>query len=279
MPETQVPGSHGGEDTRHVLDRIVESKRAEIARLMGRESELRSRAADAPAPRDFRGALARPARLSLIAEVKRRSPGAGAIRPDLDPVELAGRYASGGASALSVLTDGPFFQGELADLTRVRDAVTIPCLRKDFILDERQVWEARGAGADAVLLIVRILDDEPLRALRELAEDLGMSALVEVHDADEMDRALDSGAAILGINNRDLSTFRTDLDVTLGLLDRVPHDAVLVSESGIRTSGDATRLAERGVDAILVGEAMVRAVDPGALARELTPERTPRSRA
>jgi indole-3-glycerol phosphate synthase len=251
----------------------VATKREEIEALRPRAEELARRAASAPTPRDFHGALADPSGLSLIAEVKRRSPGAGAIRPDLDPVALAERYAEGGARALSILTDGPWFQGALEDLTRIRERVTLPCLRKDFILDPVQVHEARAAGADAILLIVRILDDQALRELRLLAESLGMGVLVEAHDRDEVARAVASGARILGINNRDLATFVTDLQVTLDLLDAVPSEVVLVSESGIRTGGDAARLAARGVDAILVGEALVRAPDPGALARDLSAPR------
>ncbi len=256
-----------------VLERIVATKREEIEALRPRAEELARRAASAPPPRDFHGALADPSGLSLIAEVKRRSPGAGAIRPDLDPVALAERYAEGGARALSILTDGPWFQGALEDLTRIRERVSLPCLRKDFILDPAQVHEARAAGADAILLIVRILDDRALRELRILAESLGMGVLVEAHDRDEVARAVASGARILGINNRDLATFVTDLQVTLDLLDAVPPEVVLVSESGIRTGGDAVRLAARGVDAILVGEALVRASDPGALARDLSAPR------
>ncbi len=271
-----VPGSPaggGGGRGRDVLERIVATKREEIEALRPRAEELARRAASAPPPRDFHGALADPSGLSLIAEVKRRSPGAGAIRPDLDPVALAERYAGGGARALSVLTDGPWFQGALEDLTRIRERVTLPCLRKDFVLDPVQVHEARAAGADAILLIVRILDDGALRELRVLAESLGMGVLVEAHDGGEVERAVASGARILGINNRDLATFVTDLQVTLDLLPAVPPEVVLVSESGIRTGGDAARLAARGVDAILVGEALVRTPDPGALARDLSAPR------
>jgi len=253
-----------------VLARIVDSKWQEIARLKSEASDWRARMADAPPPRDFAGALGDPSRLSVIAEVKRRSPGAGAIDPDLDPVELSLRYERGGARALSILTDGPFFQGALEDLIRVRAAVSLPCLRKEFILDPVQIQEARAAGADAILLIVRILEDGPLRDLRLLAEELGMAVLVEAHDAAEVDRALESGARILGINNRDLATFRTDLQVTLDLLDRVPADVLLVSESGVWQRSDAERLAAAGVDAVLVGEALVRAPDPESRVRELS---------
>ncbi len=272
LPERQVDP-----DGEHILDRIVRKKRDEIEALRSRAGELRKRAAEAPPPRDFAEALATPERLSVIAEVKRRSPGAGAIRTDLDPVALARSYVSGGAAAISVLTDEPWFAGRLQDLTEVRAAVPVPCLRKDFILEEVQVHEARAAGADAILLIVRILDDGPLRELREVAESLGMAVLVEVHDRPELHRALDSGAHIIGINNRDLSTFTTDLQTTLELAGEVPTDRILVSESGIRTGADAAKVAEAGADAILVGEALVRAPDPVALAGELAAPRPDRA--
>jgi indole-3-glycerol phosphate synthase len=260
-----------------VLQRIVETKRKEIEALRRQAAVWAQRAAEAPPTRDFHGVLADPSGLSLIAEVKRRSPGAGAIRPELDPVALAERYAAGGARALSILTDASYFQGSLDDLSRVREAVALPCLRKDFILDPVQVHEARASGADAILLIVRILDDASLRDLRLLAEELGMAVLVEAHDGEEVERAVASGARILGINNRDLATFSTDLQVTLDLLGAVPPGVVLVSESGIRTGEDALRLAAEGVDAVLVGEALVRASDPEALARDLSrPRPVPR---
>lgn len=254
----------------HILDRIVETKRAEVSALRGREGELRSRVADQTPPRDFSAALRRSGEVSLVAEVKRRSPGAGSLAPGLEPVAQASAYREGGAAALSVLTDAEYFQGSLDDLRSVRETVPLPVLRKDFTVDERQVWEARSAGADAVLLIVRILDDARLRSFRELAEDLGMTALVEVHEARELDRALDSGAAVVGVNNRDLATFDTDLDVTLDLLERIPGGVTLVSESGISTRRQVEVLGERGVDAILVGEALVRSADPAEDARRLS---------
>lgn len=269
------PGA-SGED---ILARIVRTKEEEVRGLRNRLEVLRQRAGHAPAPRDFERVLADPGSVSLIAEVKRRSPGAGALRPDLDPAVQARAYEAGGARALSVLTDQAYFQGSLEDLRAVRRLVDLPVLRKDFIIDASQVWEARGAGADAVLLIVRILDDGPLRQLRELAEELGMAALVEVHDEVELTRALASGARIVGINNRDLRTFSTDLAVTLGLLDQVPDRIVLVSESGISSREQVARLGAGGVDAVLVGEALVRADDPTDAARRLSrvPGTHPRS--
>jgi len=255
----------------NILDRIVREKRREIEELAPRTGALEAAIPSAPHIRDFREALGRPGQVGLIAEVKRRSPGAGEIRPDLDPADLATEYEEGGASALSVLTDSTFFGGSIDDLTSVRDRVGIPILRKDFILDERQLLEARGAGADAILLIVRILDDARLASLlREAERELGMTALVEAHDAAEVDRALAAGARVLGINNRDLSTFTTDLEVTLGAVQRVPSDVVLVSESGISTPEQVLRLGAAGVDAILVGEALLRDATPGDGARRLS---------
>ena len=252
-----------------VLERIVATKREEAAALRGRASALRRACTEASPALDIEAALRGSDRVSLLAEVKRRSPGAGAIRPDLDPVQLARGYEAAGAAAISVLTDDPWFGGSLADLTAVRAQVGIPVLRKDFTLVEEQVLEGRAAGADAVLLIVRILDDARLRGLRELAESLGMTALVEVHDAAELARALASGARVVGVNNRDLITFRTALTRTFDLLPLVPLGVVLVSESGIRTEGDVDRLGAAGVHAVLVGEALLREPDPAAAARAL----------
>ncbi len=261
------PASSVGAD---VLERIVATKRDEVAALRGQALALRQACADAPPVRSFGAALRRQGEVSLIAEVKRRSPGAGPIRPELDASRLARGYQDAGASAVSVLTDGPWFGGTLADLTVARAAIGLPVLRKDFTLVEEQVLEARAAGADAVLLIVRILDDARLRGLRELAESLGMSALVEAHGRAELERALGSGARVLGINNRDLTTFRTTVETTFAMLHLVPADAVVVSESGIRTADDVDRLGRRGVHAVLVGEALLRDPDPAAAARALS---------
>ena len=247
-----------------ILQRIVETKRGQVEALRRSLSDLRDRAEDAPAARDFAGAIAGGEAVSVIAEIKRRSPGAGAIRTDLDPLLLGPAYESGGAAALSVLTDEEYFGGSLGDLAEVRGLVGIPVLRKDFVIDESQVYEARGAGADAILLIVRILDDDRLRSLRALAEELGMSALVEAHDGAEVERGLAAGARLLGINNRNLRTFETQIDVTLSLAARVPRGVVLVSESGIHTAADVCRVGERGVDAVLVGESLLRQEDPGS---------------
>jgi indole-3-glycerol phosphate synthase len=253
-----------------VLTRIVATKREEVEALRSDEVALRRAADVGSAARDFRAALSAGGSVAVMAEVKRRSPGAGPIRLDLGPAELAASYESGGARAVSVLTDREYFGGSLEDLRRVRDRVGLPVLRKDFTIDPLQVFEARAAGADAILLIARILEDGELTALRELAESLGMSALVEAHDATEVKRALGSGARVLGINNRDLRTFTTRLGVTTDLADRIPDRIVLVSESGIRSPDDVRRLGEAGVDAVLVGESLLRQRDPGSGVRVLT---------
>jgi indole-3-glycerol phosphate synthase len=264
LPETQAQSR-----TPDILARIVATKEAEIEALRPRAAELRDRArASAPA-RDFEQALARQPKVRVIAEVKRRSPGAGDIRPGLDPAALARAYAEHGAAALSVLTDGPWFGGRLDDLEAARGAVQLPALRKDFTLDRIQIDEARTAGADAILLIVRILADERLADLHGYALERGMAALVEVHDAAELDRAIEIGARVVGINNRDLATFSTDLAVTEGLLHRLPAGTVVVSESGIRRVDDVERLGRAGVDAVLVGETILRATSPGAMVADL----------
>lgn len=265
LPETQESAGLPG-----ILARIVETKRSELERLRERAGELERAAAAAPAPRDFRGALARPGTVSLIAECKRRSPGAGPIRPELEPAALTSGYERAGAAALSVLTDETYFGGSTADLGSVRRATSIPLLRKDFTLDPLHVYEARAAGADAVLLIVRILDDARLRLLHREASALGMAVVVEVHERRELDRAVAAGASVIGINNRDLATFRTDLATTLELLEHVPGDALVVSESGIRDAPDVIELGEAGVDAVLVGETLLRAPDPAAAAARLS---------
>jgi indole-3-glycerol phosphate synthase len=211
--------------------------------------------------------------VAIIAEIKRRSPGAGEIRADLDPLRLGARYETGGAAALSVLTDAEYFGGSLGDLAGVRGLVKIPVLRKDFVIDESQVYEARGAGADAILLIVCILDEGRLRSLRILAEELGMCALVEAHDGPEVERGLAAGAQLLGINNRNLRTFETRIDVTLALAAQVPPGVVLVSESGIHTPADVRSVGDSGVDAVLVGESLLRQEDPGAGVTSLVGQR------
>ncbi len=255
----------------NILDRIVSSKRREIDAAKARtpEAELVRRLDAAPPARDFRAALDVPGTVQFIAEVKRASPSAGLIRPEFDPVAIARTYADHGAACISVLTDEPFFQGRLEYLERVRAAVAPPVLRKDFILDRYQLVEARAAGADAVLLIAEILDDESLRSLFREASDLGMQCLVELYDAENLPRVLGAGARLVGVNNRDLRTFVTRLEHTLDLAARLPADCCLVSESGIRTRADVLRLQEAGVRAVLVGETLMRAPDVGAKLDEL----------
>jgi indole-3-glycerol phosphate synthase len=254
-----------------ILDEIVASKRREVALARQRLplDEMEHQAAEAPPVRDFLAALSGPGPIRLIAEVKKASPSAKVIREDFDPVGIARTYQAHGASCLSVLTDAPYFQGHLSYLARVRASVAVPLLRKDFVIDEYQVVEARLAGADAILLIAEILDDARLVSLRERARALGMAALVEFHDEENLPRVLASGAELVGVNNRDLRKFATDLDRTFRLRDKIPPHVTLVSESGIRTRRDVERLEAAGVSAILVGETLMRADDIGLAVERL----------
>ena len=249
----------------NILDEIVAWKRQEIeaARRRMPLDELEAQAAEAPPVRDFLAALAGPGPIRLIAEVKKASPSAGVLREDFDPITIARTYQDHGAACLSVLTDSRFFQGHLTYLARIRAAVALPLLRKDFTIDEYQVVEARMAGADAVLLIAEILDDDQLRTLQDCARRLEMAALVEFHDQANLPRVLASGADLIGVNNRDLTRFVTDLGLTLRLRDQIPPDVLLVSESGIRSREDVERLEAAGVHAILVGESLMKAPDLG----------------
>jgi indole-3-glycerol phosphate synthase len=257
-----------------ILDEIVEWKRIEVAQTRSARplGVVQAGAGRAPAPRDLAAALHAPG-VSLIAELKRASPSRGLLHPDLDPRSLAGVYEANGAAAISVLTDARFFQGSLRDLRAARRAVRVPVLRKEFVIDPYQVYEARAAGADAVLLIVAALDDAELGSLYRLTCELGMAALVETHNADELERALALRPRIVGINNRDLRTFEVDLGTTERLRPMLPEGVAVVAESGIRSAGDVARLAACGVDAMLVGESLVRAHDVGARVRELTGRR------
>jgi indole-3-glycerol phosphate synthase len=252
-----------------ILARICAVKRAEIAELGGARCAFEKAAAQQQRPRGFRTALARKETVSLIAEVKKASPSAGVIRADFDPVALARAYERAGAACVSVLTDRQFFQGEPAFLSRIREAVALPLLRKDFILDEVQVLEARALGADACLLIVAALERDRLRTLMGAVRAFGMDALVEVHDEREMATAIDAGADLIGVNNRDLRTFKVSLATTERLTPLAPQGAVLVSESGIKTRADVERLKAAGVDAVLVGETLMRAADVEVAARLL----------
>jgi indole-3-glycerol phosphate synthase len=248
-----------------ILDKIVADKRREVelAKLMCPEAQLRDSLADAPPVRSFFDALAAPGPIKLIAEVKKASPSKGVIREDFDPVQIAQTYERHGAACISVLTDGPYFQGSLDYLRQIRQAVEIPLLRKDFIIDPYQVVEARAAGADAVLLIAECLNNGMLDLLYDEILEQGMTPLVEYYQPENRQRVLDIGARLIGGNHRDLRTFEVDLGHSIrqrGLIDR---DRLFVGESGIRTYDDVLRLAEAGVDAILVGESLTSQPDIG----------------
>jgi indole-3-glycerol phosphate synthase len=257
-----------------VLDKIATYKRADVAarRAACSQDDMDRRAALASPPRGFTRALeanTAPGRLSLIAEIKKASPSRGLIRADFDPPSLARAYEAGGAACLSVLTDGPSFQGDDAYLGAARDAVTLPCLRKEFLVDPWQVAESRALGADAILVIMAMVDDALARDLMSEAARFGLDALVEVHDDSEMDRAGALGARLVGVNNRDLRSFTVDLAVTERLAARAPADALLVTESGIFATADATRLSAAGAKAMLVGESLMREADVTAATRAL----------
>ena len=250
-----------------ILDDILARTRADLAVRKARRplAEVEAAAAAQAPARGFGRALRRPGRVACIAEFKRRSPSAGWIREGAAPADLARQYAQAGAAAMSVLTDEPFFGGSLDDLVAARAVAPVPVLRKDFVVDAYQITEARAAGADAVLLIVSALDDRQLAALLGAAARAGLDALVEAHDAEETRRAVRAGAALIGINNRDLRTFTLDRELCLRLRAEVPPGRVVVAESGIRDAADVARLRAAGVDAMLVGETLMRAPDPGAV--------------
>lgn len=245
------------------LAEIIATKRLEVEALMPRAELLRAAALQR---NDFGGFLAAlnrgPNRLGVIAEVKKASPSAGIIDPDFDPVRQAKRYLDGGASCMSILTDEPYFHGSLSYLTQISKFSDAPLLRKDFTIHEIQIHEASVSGADAILLIVAALDDEQLRRLYEEAKSIMLDVLVEVHDLREMDRALEIGADLIGVNNRNLKTFEVNLETTAELADEVPDDVLLVSESGIKSPEDAMRVLEAGANAVLIGETLMRADDP-----------------
>lgn len=257
-----------------ILARIAAYKREEVAaRKAGRpQSKVDADASVAEAPRGFRAALDRdhaPGRLALIAEIKKASPSKGVIRENFDPPALARAYEAGGASCLSVLTDGPSFQGADAYLQEARHATALPCIRKDFLVDPWQVAESRALGADAILVILAMIDDVVAGELMSEAARLGMDALVEVHDEAEMDRAGALGATLVGVNNRDLKTFTVDLAITERLVARAPAGSLLVTESGLFTAADAARLERSGARAMLVGESLMRQQDVEAATRAL----------
>lgn len=254
-----------------ILDEILIETRKTIAR--DREvlsiEDLQSEVRDLPPCRDFHAALAAGDEVNLIAEVKRASPSAGLIREDFDPVAIATSYQAGGAACLSVLTDEPFFQGSLQFLRDVAQAVELPVLRKDFIIEEYQILQARHAGASAILLIAECLSPDRLKQLHDFAADLGMQSLIELFDPENLDAVLATGTQLVGVNNRDLRTFVTDLDHTLRLRPSIPPDRLLVGESGIRTHEDIRRLGAGGVKGILVGESLMRKPNIESAVREL----------
>jgi len=254
-----------------ILEKIVERKRKEVALQRERvpTAALEGRLATAPVPRDFFAAVSKPGAIRLIAEFKRKSPSAGEIRPGASIEDVVRGYAAAGAAALSVLTDAWDFGGSLVDLEAARMAVALPVLRKEFIVDRYQVLEARAHGADAVLLIAECLDDCHLRSLYREILDFGMTPLVELHDEENLPCVLDLGATLVGVNNRNLKTMTTDLDHVLRLRARVPADVVLVAESGIKTRADVERLEAAGIGAMLVGESLLKASDPGRAAAAL----------
>ena len=251
-----------------ILNKILDTKQAEVKTAMAERPLilLRAEANDAPPPRDFVGAIrtkiaaGQPA---VIAEVKKASPSKGVIREDFRPAEIAASYEKGGAACLSVLTDVQYFQGSPEYLKQARAACNLPVLRKDFMIEAYQVYEARAMGADCILLIVAALNLPRMRELETIAHDLGMAVLVEVHDGEELDLALQLETPLIGINNRNLRTFDVTLDTTLGLLQRIPQDRIVVTESGIFTSDDVELMRQNHVHTFLVGEAFMRASDPG----------------
>jgi indole-3-glycerol phosphate synthase len=251
----------------HQLEKILDEKQNEVARL---KSALPLNRDHGVLPlRDFKAAISAPAKVNLIAEIKFASPSAGLIRQKTDPVAIGRIYEEAGAAAVSLLTDKRFFQGDLAQLPRLKRAISLPILRKDFIIDEVQVREAIIYGADAILLIARILSRQQLTEYISLCRELGMAPLTEVHDQDDLEKALASGADIIGINNRDLDSFKVDIDTTFALAPLVPQNQILVSESGIEKEGDIPPLKSAGVHAVLVGSALMRSNDPASKTSEI----------
>jgi len=251
----------------HLLEQILQEKRNEVARLKKAlpdegDNEL-------PALRDFKASISVPAKISLIAEIKFASPSAGLIREQSDPVHIGRIYEEAGAAAVSLLTDKRFFQGDPAQLPRLKRAISLPILRKDFIIDEVQVREAFFYGADAILLIARILSHQQLKELISMCRELGMAPMTEIHDKDDLEKAIAGGAEIIGINNRDLDSFKVDIGTTFALAPLVPLNHVLVSESGIGNGGDIRSLKPTGIHAVLVGSALMKSKEPAAKTAEI----------
>jgi indole-3-glycerol phosphate synthase len=254
-----------------ILDAIIANKKEELAETKRQVPffDVKTKASNAEPARGFGKSLIGPGDIRLIAEVKKASPSKGVIRDEFDPVTIAKTYEESGASSLSVLTESRFFQGKLAYLGLIRKAVKLPLLRKDFIIDEYQIHEARAAGADAILLIAACLEKQQIEDYLAIARQLGLDVLVESHTYKELDRSLRAGATLVGINNRDLTTFTVSLQTTLDLLKDIPEDPIVVSESGIRTRDDVVKLRQAGVDAVLVGESLMREKDIGRKVKEL----------
>lgn len=254
-----------------ILDKIILQKQSDLAVMAAQRPlpEIQRRIDSAPPVRDFLSALKSRHPMGLIAEVKKASPSAGLIRADFHPVQIARTYAENGAACISVLTEEHFFQGHLSYLEQIRAEVQIPVLRKDFIIDPYQVWEARASGADCILLIAECLDDDQLHTLAGLSQQLGMQSLVEVYDPENVARVLDLNLPLIGVNNRDLRTFTTDLQHTIRLREQIPAEIMVIGESGIHTRDDVQRLEAAGVHGILVGESLMRSEDIGAGVRQL----------
>ena len=258
--------------SRNILDRIVEARRASVAHRKRVLPEVALKMAvekKVAPPRDFPCALARVGKINIISELKKASPSRGVIREEYAPAVLAANLEEAGAAALSVLTEEDFFSGSLGDLKEASRVTKIPILRKDFIVDPWQVWETRAAGADSFLLIAAVLHDAELRDLLDLGRTLKMEALVEVHSGEELQRVLDAGAQIIGVNNRDLRDFQVHLETSLSLADAIPEECIAVSESGLRTYDDLARLQRAGFDAFLIGEHVMQSADPAAALRAL----------
>jgi indole-3-glycerol phosphate synthase len=258
--------------SKNILDRIVEARRASVAHRKRVLPDVALRIAvekKVAPPRDFPGALAQAGKINIISELKKASPSRGVIRGEYAPAVLAANLEEAGAAALSVLTEEDFFSGSLGDLKEASRVTKIPILRKDFIVDPWQIWETRAVGADSFLLIAAVLNDVELRDLLELGRTLKMEALVEVHSGEELQRVLDAGARIIGVNNRDLRNFQVHLETSLSLADAIPEECIAVSESGLRTYDDLARLQRAGFDAFLIGEHVMQSADPAAALRAL----------
>jgi len=258
--------------SKNILDRIVEARRASVAHRKRVLPDVALKMAvekKVAPPRDFLGALARAGKINIISELKKASPSRGVIREEYAPAALAASLEEAGAAALSVLTEEDFFSGSLGDLKEASSVTKIPILRKDFIVDPWQVWETRAAGADSFLLIAAVLNDAELRDLLDLGRTLKMEALVEVHSREELQRVLDAGARIIGVNNRDLRDFQVHLETSLALAEAIPEECIAVSESGLRTYEDLVRLQHAGFDAFLIGEHVMKSADPATALRAL----------